>query len=203
MKFKFKPADLGIFNTKNIEDCLNGFAPGCRLMGLTSGHFSLIDLIHGVLKKTGQAHVVCTTWSAGIKDANNIKWMVDTNLIRTFRLITDYSFAARKKEYLISIEEMFGLDNIRTGEIHAKFVLIHNEDLKVCIRTSMNLNANKTCENFEIDEDAEIFDFYMNYVEHTFGDMPRGFVNDSYRANLSLDRFFQKNKTVEKWWEKV
>lgn len=203
MKFKFKKADLGIFNTKDIDVCLDGFAPGCRLMGLTNGDFSLIDLVHGVLKKTGPAHVVCTTWSAGIKDANNIKWMLDTNLIRTFRLITDYSFATRKKSYLISIEEMFGEDNIRTGEIHAKFTLVHNEDYKVCIRTSMNLNANKTCENFEIDEDAEIFDFYMKYVEHTFGDMPRGFVNDSYRVNVSLDRFFQKQKTVEKWWKKV
>ncbi len=200
MNFRFKKAELGVFNTKNSDHVVEGLAKGSRIMGLTRGEFSLIDLIHSILKKTGSAHVICTTWSAGIKDAHQVSWMINSDLIRTFRLITDYSFKKRQAKYAASIEELFGLDNIRTSDIHAKFLLIHNEGWKVTVRTSMNLNANKTCESFEIDEDPEVFDFYMNFVEETFGTMPSGFVESCYTVNVALDKFFKEQNTPPQHW---
>lgn len=200
--FRFKKADLGVFRTKEASLVLTAFKKGCRLMGLTRGQFSLIDMIHAILKKTGPAHVACVTWSAGIKDAHNVKWMIDTNLIKTFTLITDHSYVTRQKKYAVTLTDLFGEENIRTSEIHAKFTLIYNEEYTVCIRTSMNLNANKTCESFEIDEDQEIFDFYMNFVEHSVGDMPKGFTGDSFKVNESLDRFFNtQNNQLQGWSE--
>lgn len=204
--FRFKKAQIGIFSTKDASAAIEGFGKGCRLMGFTRGDFSMIDLIHAILQKTGSAHVVCTTWSAGIKDAHNVKWMLDSNFIRTFQLITDHSYFSRKNQYLLPIQELFGEENIRTSEIHAKFTLIHNEDFKVCVRTSMNLNANRTCESFELDEDEDVFDFYMRFVEHTFGDMPKGFVPENWKVSASLDRFFnnqppaQAAQPANKWW---
>lgn len=202
-KFRFKKADIGVFNTMESDLALNNFEKGCRILGLTRGAFSLIDLIYSTLKKTGPAHIVTATWSAGIKDVNNIKWMIDSKLILTYKIITDHSFATRKSQYTASIIDIFGEENIRTSEIHAKFVLVHNDEYKVCIRTSMNLNANKTCENFEIDEDAEIFKFYMDFVEHLVGDMPKGFVKESVIANTSLDKYFNTTKTDTKWWTNI
>lgn len=202
-QFKFKKAELGVFSTKDSDKILKDFSSGCRLMGLTRGDFSMIDLIHSILKKTGPAHVVCTTWSAGIKDVHQVRWMIDSNLIRSFKLITDHSYATRQKKYALSILDLFGKENIRTSEIHAKFTLIHNEEYKVCVRTSMNLNANRTCENFEIDEDEDIFNFYMNFIEHIFGDMPKGFEESSFRVNSSLDKYFNAENTVKKWWTEV
>jgi len=193
--FAFKPAELGYFNTGSVDPVLKNFAAGCRIMGLTRGQFSLIDLIHGVLKRTGNAHVVICTWSAGIKDAHQVDWLLSTRLIRTIRLITDHSYATRQRKYAVSITDLFGPENIRTSEVHAKFVLIHNEDHKVAIRSSMNLNANKTCETFEIDEDQEIFDFYWSFCTHLFDDMPVGFVESSWTANHSLDKFFGAKQT--------
>lgn len=198
--FRFKKSELGIFNSANSDMVVTGLIPGCRILGLTRGCFSLIDLIHSVLKKTGSAHVICTTWSAGIKDLHQVDWMKDSEMIRSFQLITDHSYVTRQSKYAATIEEVFGKENIRTSEVHAKFVLIHNENWKVCIRTSMNLNANKTCESFEIDEDQEIFDFYMTFVEHTFGSMPKGFETSSYKVNKSLDTFFARNSNAIKGW---
>lgn len=40
----------------------------------------------------------------------------------------------------------------------------------------MNLNENKRCENFDIDDDADIFDFYRDFVSDVFDKMPSGFV---------------------------
>lgn len=202
MNFRFKQAELGTFSTKDSDVVVRGLAHGCRIMGLTRGEFSLIDLIHSILKKTGSAHIVCCTWSAGIKDVHQVKWMVDTELVRSFRLVTDHSYKTRQKKYALAIEELFGLENIRTSEIHAKFCLIHNEDWKVCIRTSMNLNANRTCESFELDEDPEVFGFYMRFIEHTFGAMPAGFTSENWRVNVALGQYFtNESQNLKRWSE--
>lgn len=199
--FRFKAADLGLFNTKDVNAVLSTFAPGCRIMGLTRGDFSLIDLIHGLLKKTGRAQVTCVTWSAGIKDVHNVKWLVDSDLIEKFTLVTDHSYATRQKKYAASIEEVFGRENIRTSEVHAKFCLIENDQFKVCIRTSMNLNANKTCESFEIDEDLEIFTFYKQFVTFVNDNQKAGFVQSSATVNKTLDVFFgtSQDQKMSSW----
>lgn len=197
-RFEKKEADLSVFNTQESDKVFEGFSKGCRVIGLTNGKFSLIDIIRSCLSKTGKAHVCVATWSAGIKDAHQIKWMMDSNLIQSFTIVTDHSYKTRKSQYIISLEDMFGVENIRTSEIHGKFTLIWNEDYKVCIRHSMNLNANKTVEHFEFDEGAEIFDFFMKFVEHTFGEMPKGFTGDSFTVNKALDKFFTKGQSEVK-----
>jgi hypothetical protein len=201
--FRFKVAELGKFKTNEVNPVIEKVKPGCRLIGLTLGNFSLIDLIHGILKKTGKAHVVCATWSAGIKDANQVRWMLDTDLVYSFRLLTDHSYKTRQHKYAVSIDQLFGRENIRTSEIHAKFTLIHNEMYHIIIRTSMNLNANKTCETFEIDDDIDIFNFYISFVNHTFGTMPSGFVSESNIVNKSLHSFFfnEQPKQSALWTE--
>ena len=155
--FNFKRSSLGLFASAHTEEIAGQLATGCRLMGLTMGRFSLIDLIHCILKFTGPADVAVTTWSSGIKDAANVRWMLDTDLMRSFRLLIDHTYEGRKSKYVIPITDLFGLENIRTSRVHAKFVLIGNEDYRFCIRSSMNLNANGTCESFEIDEDAAMY----------------------------------------------
>jgi hypothetical protein len=78
-----------------------------------------------------------------------------------------------------------------------------NADWKVVIRTSMNLNANKTCESFEIDEDQEVFDFYMKFITHTFDSIGPGFESSSFKVNKSLDTFFSRNSEKIKGWSEL
>jgi hypothetical protein len=202
-KFRFKQAELGIFKTAEVKPVTDLIENGSRIIGLTMGEFSLIDLIHGILKKIGGGHAVCATWSAGIKDANQVNWMIGTDLIKSFTLLTDHSYKTRQNKYAISIEELFGKENIRTSEIHAKFTLIYNDAYKITITTSMNLNANKTCETFEIETDPEVFRFYMNFIEHTIETMPEGFTPDSDLANKSLNKFFNNNAKQAKLWTEI
>lgn len=63
-------------------------------------------------------------------------------------------------------------------------------DIGKYITSSMNLNANRTCEIFEIEEGKELFEFYMDFVNHIFGDMPKGFTNDNFTVSKSLDKYF-------------
>ena len=197
-KFRFKAADLGIFATHESDKVFEGFEHGCRVIGLTNGKFSLIDIIRSCLSVTGKAHVCVATWSAGIKDAHQVKWMVDSGLIQSFTIVTDHSYKTRQKQYAASLEDIFGKENIRTSELHGKFTLIWNDEYRVCIRHSMNLNANKTVEHFELDEGAEVFDFFMSFVEHTFGEMPKGFTSDNFTVSKAMDKFFASPQPIVK-----
>lgn len=188
--FRFKQCDLGVFNTKNSDLAVGGLEKDCHIMGLTMGDFSLIDLIKSALGKTGPADVYIATWSAGIKDVHQVRWMMDSGLIRRVRLLTDHSYVNRQKKYVASIEDIFDKSNIRTSEMHAKFVVVKNENWNVVIVSSMNLNANKTCETFVIYESADITDFYMNFVNHHFDDMGDGFEKSGAKVSESLGRFF-------------
>ena len=192
--FRFKKADLGLFNTKNSDDAIKGLVEECHIIGLTMGKFSLIDLIKSVLDRIGPSNVNIATWSAGIKDVHQVKWMMDTNLIKSIKLLTDHSYVNRQKKYAASIEDIFGAENIRTSEMHAKFVLIGNEKWNITIISSMNLNANRTCETFTIYENKEIYDFYNDFITHHFEDMREGFEGSSAVVSKSLSKFFRDGK---------
>lgn len=205
--FKFKPGEIGVFSEKYAEKAVEKFGKNCRILGLTMGNFSLVDLIHSTLKKTGPAHLTVGTWSAGIKDAHQVKWMSDTNLILSFKLLTDNSYKTRQPKYAASIEDLFGIENIRTSKIHAKFVLIANEEYNVAIRSSMNLNANKTCELFEIDESQEIYSFLKEFVDFAFQKTQSGFVESSRDVSEVVKAFFikkganQADLISQNWWD--
>lgn len=196
---KQKKADLAYMEKTSASEVARKVKKNVRLIGLTRGQFSLIDLIYSILAKIGRADVICVTWSAGIKDANTVRWMVDSSLINSFALLTDHSYVTRQSKYAIALAELFGKDNIRTSDIHAKFVLISNEEYKICIRTSMNLNANRTCESLEIDEDEEIYNFYKAFVLETFVQMPKGFTANSSVVTRALDRVFSVLKNQFAW----
>lgn len=194
--FRFKKAEIGVFQEASADAATAGFAAGCHIIGLTMGQFSLIDMIHSVLKKTGPADLYIATWSAGIKDANQVRWLLDTNLITGVRIMTDHSYVNRQAKYAMAIEDLFGAQNIRTSEMHAKFVVIKNAKFSVTILSSMNLNANRTCETFTLYEDAAITDFYMRFVDHHFDNMRDGFERSSSVVRECVEGFFAKQQSA-------
>lgn len=152
----------------NADKAIEGFNKNNRVCGLTNGEFSLISLIDSVLKKTGKAKVIISTWSAGVYDATAISDLIDSGLITDFKIILDRSYKIRQAQYATTVEELFKPENIRTTNTHSKFVLIYNEEWTVCIRSSMNLNENKRCENFDIDNDIDIFNLFKTFSDELF-----------------------------------
>lgn len=195
--FRFKKAEIGAFQQDSADSATVDFSKGCHIIGMTMGQFSLIDMIHSILRKTGPADLYIATWSAGIKDAHQVRWMLDTDLIRGVRLLTDHSYVSRQSKYAMAIEDLFGKANIRTSEMHAKFVVIKNESFSVTILSSMNLNANRTCESFAIYEDAAITDFHMGFIMHHFDNMRDGWDRSSSVARECAESFFVKQASAQ------
>lgn len=148
---------------------------GGRLIGLTGGQFSLMDLIEALVRRTGPADVVIATWTAGVRDTELAGELDRLGMIRSMRLVVDGYFPSRQPQYVARVREVFGDHAIRTTSIHAKFVSIVNDDWALLVRTSMNLNRNRRIELYEVDDDRELTDWWhAEIVDPLWADMPEG-----------------------------
>lgn len=191
-RFNYKEKQLGKFAEGFDVEIIKDFKKGFRLVGLTRGNFSLIEIIEALCTKIIKPDLTVCSWSIGIKDIVKIGDWLETKKISSFNMITDHSYTTRHPKYVSEISNILKLENIRTSEVHAKFVLIKNHEFNCVIISSMNLNLNRTCEIFEIEEDKDLYDLLDDYVKHTFKDMPTGFTADGCAVNRSLDAFFSE-----------
>lgn len=164
--------------TIDARECIKGFNQSSRVTGLTNGAFSLISLIEAVLEITGKADIVISTWSAGFYDISAIGSLMESGNILSSKLIIDRSFATRKGQYTMTVDEVFKPENIRTTNTHSKFVLIKNDEWNVCIRSSMNLNENLRCENFDLDNDIDIYNLFNEFSENLFKNQKCGIIEN-------------------------
>lgn len=168
------PAKIITAPYQSAEAAIGQLEPGCRILGLTKGQFSLLDLLRACLAQTGPAHVVVSTWTTGIRDADNAKLLLDTGKILSFRLLTDRSFATRQPKYCQAIVRAFGNAAIRCTNTHAKFCLIQNDAWQIAIRSSMNLNRNPRFEQFDLDDDPAVVAFLREHADEMADLMPEG-----------------------------
>ena len=153
---------------KHVADAVGPIEKGCEVYGLTKGQWSLIDLIEHCLSYTGPAHCVVSTWTAAGADVDfALGFLADERLL-SLRFIVDFSFPSRQPAYCAALREAFGDDAIRVTKNHAKFVLLRNDEWDLAIRTSMNLNENRRCENFEVSDCPALAGYLQEFVDELF-----------------------------------
>jgi hypothetical protein len=200
-----RKAHVRLSKVSNAADCIRGFGPGMDVVGLTFGQFSLLDLIQAGLEVTGPADVAISTWSAGLYDVDAAKRFVTDGRIRSCRFVMDSS-AKRGQATAVQVADLFGEDSIRTMRSHAKFALLTNADWHVVITSSMNLNLNPRCEQFEMTDDPDRHALFLEFVDALFRDVPDGHHADEDRtlpALFGMDEVFPElglevNHSIEK-----
>ena len=158
----------------NARDTIEGFGHGMDIAGLTFGQFSLLDLLQATLDITGPADVAIATWSAGLYDADAAARFVNDGRITSIRFLMDSGLEKRGQATAVQIADLFGANAIRTTRSHAKFVTVTNGDWSVLITSSMNLNLNPRCEQFEMTDDADRCALFVGYVDELFREIPAG-----------------------------
>lgn len=161
----------------NARDTIAGFGHDMDVVGLTYGQFSLLDLIEAALEVTGPADVAISTWSAGFYDVDAAERFRDSGWIRRIRFVMDSS-AKRGQATVGDVGEIFGRDAVRATRSHTKFALITNDAWSVVITSSMNLNLNPRCEQFEMTDDADRCGMFMGFVDAVWDELPEGDTED-------------------------
>lgn len=159
---------LSVERSGSARAALSGLEPGCEVLLLTYGQFSLVDAIDALLDVTGPADVSITCWTAATFDIALTDRLCDAGRIRSVRWVVDRSFATRHPDYYRQLVARFGVDRVRTTRGHAKLVTIRNETWDLAIRTSMNLNENLRLETLEVSDDAALADFIDGWFDEVY-----------------------------------
>jgi len=158
---------------ENAKKAIGTLEKGCEIYGLSKGQFSIINIIEEILKQTGKADVLISTWTAANAEIKKAENFLENGTINKISFIVDRSFKTRQPKYYKMLIEKFG-DIVYTTNSHAKFILIKNDEWNMVVRTSMNLNENKRLENFEISDCKVLYDYMSEIASDIMG------VNYSY-----------------------
>jgi hypothetical protein len=158
---------------KTAAEAIREFDRDTELFGFTSGRFSLLHMIEAIVARTGPAHFSISTWTAAEFELRALEAIHHRGDITGTRWLIDFSMARREPAMTAQMREMFGWDNIRVGQVHAKFCLFQNKDWRVVLRSSMNLNMNPRCEDFQLAHDPELADFLNAILDEIFSTQPK------------------------------
>ncbi len=165
-----------------------GLQRGGRVIGLTKGQFSMLDLLAALLEQTGPASVSISTWTMGIRDTEGAALLLDQGRMTSLRLYVDRSFPGRQPAYCAAVQRAFGAAAIRMTRIHAKIATIVGGGWSIAVRSSMNLNRNPRFEQFDIDDDARIVGFFAAQFDEMSQEIPPG----TAVADATIDAVYER-----------
>ena len=167
-----------------LEECdadpdpdLVGFAPGALTKSIgeiipgkqkhyySDGNFNLIRLIFHILKQTGPAHVLMSTYSISQDSLEQVRNRIQREEILSIRFLIDNRVKVMSPKPFQMLKEGF---SYRCISLHAKVALIWNEDWKISIVTSQNATDNPKLERGVIFTDERIFNFDKTILEDAF-----------------------------------
>lgn len=146
---------------------------GMELFGVTRGQFSLMDMIEAILDKTGPAALGISTWTAANADVVKMGELLESGKITACRWLVDLTFTRRCPELMGLIRRNFGADAVRVTKTHAKFCTLQNDEWRVAVRSSMNLNQNPRLESFQVGHDPELCDFIDQMLDDVWNRQKR------------------------------
>lgn len=166
--------EFRIAATESAAEWLGNLTPGCRVVGVSKGQFSFLDLMRAVLDQIGPARVALSAWTAGIQDIEHARWLIDNGVIESLWWLIDRSFASRQPSYCQRLVELYGEGAIRITNTHAKFATLRNEGWSIAIRGSANFNRNRRLEQFDVDDSVLLCDHFDDVVAAFAEGMPPG-----------------------------
>lgn len=158
---------------KTAAEAIGPISREIEIYGFTKGQFSIVDVVNHVLDQIGPARLDLCTWTAANNHITKVLQLVDAGRIIASRWLVDLTFNRRAPQLAHRIREVFGDDAIRVAQNHAKFLLLGNDEWKVVIRTSMNLNFNPRFENFQLAHDPELYRFHTQILDEVWRLQPR------------------------------
>lgn len=187
IRTRARTANLRASPLASARETIGVIIPGCRVIGLTKGQFSMIDLLVAVLDQTGPADVMVSTWTQGKAEMEGVAGLLRTHQITRFRLLVDRSFVTRHPGYVKHIHSIAGPESVRQTKTHAKLALIAGGDYRITIRTSMNFNHNPRLEQFDLDDDPMIYDFFETVIDEIFTVVPPGLDVSGSKINTAFN----------------
>jgi hypothetical protein len=162
------------------------------LFAITRGQFSMLDVILYCLREIGPSNISVWTWTIADYEVEAMVGLMHRAEITTGRLVIDYSADRRNQKIINQWRDRFGDSNVRTCRNHAKIARVWNNDFRLLIRGSMNLNFNPRFEQLDITEGGADFDM-VERVENELKPLPRQYSNRDAESVTGVNKAFEQS----------
>lgn len=166
--FSKKPMVVDYKNAASLARSIR-LAPGEQVHALVKGDFIFGDFIEALLVEKGAVAKTAfiSTLSMSQNNIDSLKILLDTGAIKHLTLMISNYFYSHEKNNLIryllaELDHDNRLDVIVCRN-HTKITLLEISNLKIIISGSSNLRSSQSIEQFTMQENAELFDFYRAF----------------------------------------
>lgn len=154
-------ADPGLILTRSIKKLV----PGENIHFYSWANFNLVRLIIHLLKFTGPAHLLMTSYTFSQKSIEAMFSRKQSGLLLSVRILTDNRVRTMSPKPFQMLQSCF---DTRCISVHSKVALLYNDSWKVTVITSQNATDNPKLERGIIFTDPAIFDFDYKILNHEF-----------------------------------
>jgi hypothetical protein len=151
---------------------LGRLEPGCRRIGLTFGQFGILELLAHVLRHTGRAEVDLVTWSMRPSDAQTVADWTQRRKIDRLRVLFGTGANIKKHNESTLLPSLFAPDQVRFGNVHAKWFRVKADGWHVVCRSSMNVNRCVRWEQFDLDDNDQIGQWFEDVLDRVWKTSP-------------------------------
>lgn len=184
-----------IHRTGTAASVIGDLVPGVRVTGLTAGQFSAVDAMEHMVDQLGPASVRVSTWTTGIYDVERTRAIRADGRITEARFLLDRGTFEKSPKYAGPLIERLGVDSFRCLSVHAKVIIVHGERGAAVMRSSMNLNKNLRTEQFDIDVDDDVAEFYRGWFDALWNQSGRS-QNNAAIIQAVYDRYLDDREEV-------
>lgn len=175
---------------RSAQETIGPIERGMHLFAMTRGQFSMIDAILHCLDVVGTASVSVWTWAVADYEVEAMGGLMARDAIREGTLICDASSDNRSPEVIQKWRDRFGADHVRICRNHSKVARVWNDEFRILLRGSMNLNYNPRFEQLDITEGYEDFDL-VERIEGELPVLPPKYTHAEVEAASSLGKAFE------------
>lgn len=178
---------------QNAAATIGPIEPGMRLFAITRGQWSMIDAVLHCLDQLGTARVSIWTWCIAEYEVQCFDRLRIDDRITAATLVIDHSAQKRNATILDQWRLTHGALSVKTVVNHAKIATLENDQYRLLLRGSMNLNYNPRFEQFDMSEGCDGFRLVREIEDSLPVLKPTATFEDLRRAT-SLDLAFSEEK---------
>ena len=174
---------------RSAGEAIGPLTPGMGVFAVTRGQWSMIDALQYVLAQTRPAAISLWTWTIADYEVAAVGGLLECGEITGATLLIDYSLGRRRPPMLDEWRERFGAESIKVVRCHAKIARVWNDEWRLLLRGSMNLNYNPRFEQFDLTEGGEDFDL-VSRIEAGVPVLPRDYDHQQVAQATGLGQAF-------------
>jgi len=112
-----------------------------------------------------------STWTINQAKTKTLGEFLETGKIKSIFFLTDSKFKNAETSHFAVLKYLIDKYNgkMKVFQNHAKVTLLQNADHNFTITGSANYTANPRTEQFTLDDDSELFEFYENWFLKSLG----------------------------------